>query len=250
MRPVAVCNELSGVNEIMKSHLVPMSDVLSTDIRESRINNMPWLDVDFRARSGKHLEERRGCGLYGIFFNPPGKESDDQLIYLGKYLGLKNDPFEGDVVKNRWWAHVATISFRGRRNSIAPATLQVLMESENLPEQLYNGLAGADALIHKDRGCGAGLNRVKFAISHWDFFKDASPEEILRAFSAVYIQVEPEDCVTSLDQIRGSVSEAEKAQINELGPVCNAGPAGLAVQKVVDRENFTRTVVAALQDKL
>jgi hypothetical protein len=196
------------------------------------------------------LKERRGCGLYGIFFNPPGNESDERLIYLGKYLGLKNDPFDGDVVKNRWWAHVATMSFRGRRNSIAPATLRVLLESEHLPEQIYNGLAEADAFIHKDRGCGAGLNRVKFAISHWDFFRDASPEEILRAFSAVYIQVEPEDCVTSLNQIRDSVSEAETAQINELGPICNAGPAGLAVHKAIDKDNFTRTVVAALQDKL
>jgi hypothetical protein len=72
----------------------------------------------------------------------------------------------------------------------------------------------------------------------------------LRAFSAVYIQVEPEDCVTSLNQIRDSVSEAETAQINELGPICNAGPAGLAVHKAIDKDNFTRTVVAALQDKL
>ena len=234
----------------MNTHRVPLSDVLSAGIREPRISSMPWLDVDFRARSSQHLKERRGCGLYGIFFNPPGKDSDDQLIYLGKYLGLKNDPFDGDIVKNRWWAHVATISFRGRRNSIAPATLQSLLDSAYLPEQLYNGLADADALIHKDRGCGAGLNRVRFAISHWDFFKDASPEEILKAFSAVYIQVEPDDCVTSRDQIRHSVSEAEKAQINELGPVCNAGPAGLAVQKAVDRESFARAAIAALREKL
>ena len=233
----------------MRTHLVSLSDVLSAEIREPRISSMPWLDMDFRARSSQHLEERRGCGLYGIFFNPPGKESDEQLIYVGKYLGLKNDPFDGDVIKNRWWTHVASISFRGRRNSISPSTLQSLLESAYLPEKLYNGLADAGALIHKDRGCKAGLNRLRFAISHWDFFKDASPEEILKAFSAVYIQVEPADCVKSLGQIREGISEAEKAHINELGPICNVGPAGLAVQKAVDRESFARTAIEALREK-
>ncbi len=61
-----------------------------------------------------------GPGIYLLFY-------EGRLIYIGKFLGVRNAPFSGDVTSQRWWAHIGTITMRGHRVSFPKGSLARIM---------------------------------------------------------------------------------------------------------------------------
>lgn len=157
-----------------------------------------------------------GAGLYGVCYQ-------DKLVYVGKYLGRGNDPFSGNVVSTRWWAHFASLTMRGHRISIPQMTRARLLNNPPIPlnSKLRKLLSTAPLGIAKDAGCGASLNRILFASKHWGRFGSGKPNTVLGDFSFVYVRIRKGSTKKSIVQLRQKISEAEADVIAQLCLMAN-----------------------------
>lgn len=161
-----------------------------------------------------------GAGLYGLCF-------DDQLIYVGSYLGnIKSGAnFSGDVVSARWWTHIGAITARGNCLHIAPSSLNALRKKLGLDHEMVTGfLAASDlSLLHKDSGNLGPLRRLFFAALHHDVFlpHDADPVDVLSRFTFMYVRYDSMPKEMNTQSLKSRIEEAEKALIKKLAPICN-----------------------------
>lgn len=178
---------------------------------------VPFLDLAFRARRRRDLAPFVGPGLYGVFF--AYDRAPAELVYVGKYLGRRSDPSGGDVVRDRWWAHAASLTMRGHRVSLHAATVAAL-DAQLAPEHPFRLLIGARDTLERDRGCQAGLNRALFAANFVEDFAQLADCAATRArFSFAYLRIaDPGDDVNA---IRRRIGEAEDRLIDALRPRCN-----------------------------
>lgn len=157
-----------------------------------------------------------GAGLYGVCYQ--GK-----LVYVGSYLGRGNDPFLGNVVSTRWWAHLASLTMRGHRISIPQMTRARLLNNPPTPinPKLRKLLSAAPPEISRATGCVASLNRILFASKHWGRLGSGKPNTVLGDFSFVYVRVGKGSTKKSISQLRQQITEAEKEVIAQLCPMAN-----------------------------
>ena len=161
----------------------------------------------------------RGAGLYGLFYK-------GSLIYIGKFLGQKNNPWAGNIVVNRWWAHIATVTAFGHRISFSPSIWQQLQdESPNHPLIIALGKVVRQQVFATDRGGATSLKRLMFARKHWDTFGHGQPENILRDFCFVYVRATGNGAGNDIEGIRQAISSAEQDAVVEFSPCCNRGGA-------------------------
>ena len=155
-------------------------------------------------------------GVYAVFF-------DDQLLYIGKYQGKKIDPFAGDVVRERWAKHLATMTCRGKSLSMAKQTLRssrAIIQEHSYDTPLADALSTCDqAVTETDRGCVTVLPRVRFALERSDAFSEALPSSLGR-FHFVYLTV-PSSTDEGAREIRNRISEIEDQLITYLQPILN-----------------------------
>ena len=80
--------------------------------------------------------------------------------------------------------------------------------------------------LSTDRGCISSLNRIRFAMQHWNAFADFN-QGVLNRFTFLYGQIQPR--AVNEDWIRGAVSDLERDLVALLQPPCNGNvPAGQA----------------------
>ena len=205
-------------------------DCSAKDVLDVRVLSKGRADVEFlnwriSARSMNERHERAelfgGPGLYGLCF-------DDALIYIGSYRGVASskEPFSGDVVASRWWAHVASITARGHKVHVARSSIKALSDEFGDTHPLVAGLQGASdpAVLHKDAGCLSPLRRLQFAAEHWDQFSGAniSPVALMGRFRFVYVAPRGLHHNGDYDVVRSQIVLKEKQLIEALAPVCNA----------------------------
>lgn len=195
----------------MKIHEFQGSDVIDVRQDQPLRGNPAFADLVFRPRRNLAPSVVAGAGVYATLF-------DNRLIYLGKFQGTKGNPFGGNVVDARWTKHMATLTLRGRRISVPNQTI-IELSSRHPDHPAVIGIMGADqGFLSTDKGCISSLNRIRFAMQHWDAFADFN-SRVLNRFQFLYCQMQPRS--VSEDWIRGAVSDLERDLVAQLQPPCN-----------------------------
>ena len=195
----------------MKIYSFQGSDVIDVRQDQPLPRNPGFADLVFRPRRNLAPSVVAGAGIYTIHF-------DGNLIYLGKFQGTKGNTFGGSVVDARWTKHMGTLTMRGRRVSVPNQTIAELA-SRHRDHPTVAGILDADRkVVSKDKGCISSLNRIRFAMQHWDAFSNFN-SEVLSRFTFLYGQIQP--YAVSEDWIRGAVSDLERDLVAYLQPPCN-----------------------------
>ena len=221
--------------------------------------NPDWTNLIFRRRK---VEEGdfRGPGIYACFFQ-------DKLIYIGKFLGKRHAPYEGDITRARWDKHLATLTLRGRSLSFSKRTFDHIF---SLPQDARpTGLeASSRESLTRDRGALSTFNRFKFSQANWTSFL-ALDTAALDKFKFVYVRLHTNARVNELhgfEGVRRAISATEALLVDQLQPCCNAcipnGPypsvlgvddfeksAQGAIQKIFEADDIVNTLIKALPSK-
>jgi len=187
------------------------------DFRESPSipGNPEWMNIRFKRRLKLDNSQFTGLGVYAGFF-------DNQLIYIGKFLGQKTNPFAGNVIDARWTKHVGTLTLRGRNLSYSTRALDEIYQL-SLPEALLGFLQADRQLLSRDRGMSSTLNRFQFGAENWEIFKTLEMKTLKR-FHFIYVRLTKGEHFDDIchDTLRRIVSEVEDHQVATLRPRCNA----------------------------
>lgn len=177
--------------------------------------NPSWMNLRFKRRAGLDNSQFTGLGIYAGFF-------DNQLIYIGKFLGQKSNPFAGNVIDARWTKHVGSLTLRGRNLSYSTRALDEIYQL-SLPEALLDFLRTNRTLLSRDRGMNSTLNRFQFGAENWDIFKMLEMSTLQR-FHFIYVRLTKGEHLDGMchDTLRKVVSNVEDHQVANLRPRCNA----------------------------
>lgn len=171
-------------------------------------------------------EKLIGPGIYAICY-------DQQLVYIGKYLGQKKNPFAGNVVRLRWLQHLGSMTMRDRRVSLSKRSINVLLdpnfshshyeliESLALAFENDGSLGSTMPFLQRDRGCLSTVNRVLFALENWPLFSKADGPD-LEGFSFHYFRVERPNAEIWTEALRALISNLEDCLVEKFRPPCNA----------------------------
>ena len=196
----------------MKIHEFQGSDVIDVRQDEPLPGNPAFADLIFRPRRNLAPSVVAGAGIYAILF-------DGSLKYLGKFQGTKGNPFGGSVVDARWTKHVSTLSLRGRSISVPNQTITELANSHRHHPAVVGIVGGDRRVVSKDKGCISSLNRIRFAMQHWDDAFANFNSGVLNRFTFLYGQIQPR--AVNEDWIRVAVSDLERDLVARLQPPCN-----------------------------
>lgn len=207
-------------------------DIIDVVERENLPGMPGWMNLQFKVKPGLAKDDFKGAGIYAIFYK-------GELIYIGKFLGKKKAPFEGNVIDTRWTKHIGTLTLRSRTLSMAQKTLHRLFQENH---SLILDLQSSNIkTLKRDRGNASTYNRFVFGLAHWSVFK-SSLSEGLKGFEFLYVSLEPEAVShLSVQDIRSHISSTEGKLVNEFLPKCNAVVASnkclppLEQQQVADR---------------
>lgn len=177
--------------------------------------NPSWMNVNFKAKPVNNESLFIGPGIYAGFF-------DNQLIYIGKYLGRKANPFSGNILDARWVKHLGSMTLRGRQLSFSRSALYEITQRDLVDELVEIKKADFDTL-NRDRGMLCTLNRFVFGMSNWSSFNRLN-QEVLARFQFVYIRVDQHPILNHLsyETIRNMISIVEDNLVARLKPRCNA----------------------------
>ena len=182
-------------------------------------------NVHLRPTSGVK-EKLIGPGIYAVCY-------DQKLIYIGKYLGQKKNPFAGNIARLRWIQHLGSMTMRDRRVSLSRRSLNVLLDPDfsHRHNSLIHSLAeafdkdhapgSAKPFLQRDRGCLSTVNRVLFALEHWSLFSKADGPA-LGGFSFHYFRVERPSSELAIKNLRTLISTIEDRLVEAFRPPCNA----------------------------
>lgn len=188
------------------------------DLQPAPRHPVPFLNLRFRPKRQVDMTLFRGAGLYAVLF-VPRHDAAAELVYVGKFLGRRNDPSGGNVVSSRWWTHAASMTMRGHRVSLNRATREAIAQA--LPSGHPFIALGDVPALQKDRGCQAGMNRVLFAAEHSADFLQLEHCAATRArMRFAYLRIG--DPGGDIGQIRRKIGDAERRIIEALRPRCNS----------------------------
>lgn len=210
----------------MQIHEFEFRDILSTGetVPPEKVRcGVPFLNLNFRPANTRGIASAlRGCGIYAIFF----REDDDAptLIYIGKFRGVKTDPFAGNIASARWWRHAASFSMRGDKIHVSNSIIDKLERHLQTTPHSFSKIVETRSCMKVDKGCLGAWNRIRFAMNHWDRFEKASGAEILSRFKVRYIQLPAPSAPPSAQgilQLRARIGCLESRLIAEFLPRCN-----------------------------
>jgi hypothetical protein len=153
-----------------------------------------------------------GAGVYALFYK-------SQLAYVGSYRGKKSSPFGGNVAKDRWWTHLASLTMRGHRISMRESM------REDIPIETLNStfqcvLKNPPKALHKPVGCVTSKNRILFANRFWEDFQRENHSSVIAEFYFSYARY-TSNIFKSTNHLRDSIAKVEEQLIDELKPPCN-----------------------------
>ncbi len=176
----------------------------------------PWANVGRRnvaATSNSH--ELAGGGIYACFWR-------EVLIYIGSFVGPKEDPFGGHVA-DRISKHVLGFTLRAKELGFEKGPLLSIIDKLGGP--IAQDLNAARRLSDRlERGTiKATFNKARFAKLHWDDLRTATPEDLLNQFSFAYRRLDPLQVPTpdkrTVKQLW--ITPIEKRLIQIFQPICN-----------------------------
>ena len=188
------------------------SEIMTMLYRGPLPGSLPFADSNFRAtESGPNFV---GAGLYACFFG-------ERLIYIGKYLGKRQDWQQGNVIEMRWIKHVGTFTMRARNLGFSAVAYDAITEhcaqqGTAVPEAIRDAFRQADCnVLQRETGCMTTYRRFLVA-SRIHAEKDglASPTD----FSFLYTRMEAS---SRIPQLRERVSAAEVEIFQKIHPQGN-----------------------------
>ena len=203
------------MSNIVQSRVYNAVELLSFERGTPKLG-VGFLDMNIRSKPRPADNEQFiGAGLYGVGF-------DDQLIYVGEFLGKSKArmAFEGNVAKMRWWAHLGSLTARSNKLHVSRTKLERLRQ-EIPGHQMLEALSGAGERLHNDQGCLGAENRLRFACEYWDDFASDDYGKVAGRFSFVYARISPDFSHVPFDTIKTSVLAAESQAKAELRPRAN-----------------------------
>jgi hypothetical protein len=191
-------------------------DIFTIDLVTPFPGMPSWTNLNFRKKNSENHKIFYGPGIYAIFF-------EKYLIYIGKFLGKKGDPFAGDIREERWRKHLGTISIRDRNISFSPRTLEEIRK-KNL--SIFKAMDWSNEELVKfltqDR-IRSTPNRFSFGLQTGWCYKERISEKDLHNFQFLYLSLNKEDLNDiDVDNIRNLVSNAENELIKSFQPYCNS----------------------------
>ena len=130
--------------------------------------HLSYAKYKFKEKINTKEKKFNGAGVYGIFL-------DDQLIYIGKFQGQKDDWNSGNVVKTRWVKHIGTFTMLDKTVSFNPTIYSKILENIKLSlntnknlKTLHSGFISANKnILTRDMGCKSSLERFLIAEKIW-----------------------------------------------------------------------------------
>lgn len=198
-------------------------DVLSIEVTNTGRAGVWFLNWNVVARPSKDRlgmndSNFSGMGVYGLCF-------DNKLIYIGSYLGGKDNCFSGDVVSSRWWTHIGGITARGNRVHLARKSLDALRREFGEDHSVVKGFLNSNDLmeLHTDNGNLSPLRRLRFAANYSrDFLGAEPPSATLSRFRFVYARIHPSPDELDTSLLKEHILNCEKKLIKHFVPICNS----------------------------
>jgi hypothetical protein len=250
---------LSGI--FMKIHFnhFPATQILRVDVLTEGRANVPFLNwrvvPKAMAKRDSPRDEFAGAGIYGVCF-------DDQLIYIGSFLGsggvkvngVKAATSAGDIVAGRWWQHFGSITGRSHKLNVAASTYEKLSAefgSDHLMVAAFR--AAPQDMISKDAGCLGASERLRFAAKHLAEFigGQVEPAHLLARFCYVYARLDGLPVGIAAHELSRRIKIAEATLIETLHPEVNT--AGRIINQMpvsLDCIQVREKVLEALRDAL
>ena len=212
----------------------------------------PFADCRFILRRELSSDTRyklAGPGIYAICYK-------QELIYLGKYLGQRKNPFAGNVARLRWVQHLGSMTMRDRRVSLSKSSLDFLLSREfsHSNHELIQSLASVfetdrspsaiKPFLQRDRGCFSTVNRVLFALKNWPEFSNPEGPD-LSQFSFHYFRIVQPTSEPNVESLRTLISSTEDCLVEAFRPTCNA-----TIAQVSAHDNENAHILDNLGDKL
>jgi hypothetical protein len=191
---------------------LPADEIISVERKVPLQTAMPFADTIFK-RKTKH-SSFGGAGLYAAYF-------DDQLIYIGKFMGRKGNWSGGNVVEARWTKHIGTFTMRARDigfSARAFAEISRHMEASEscVPMELSEGFRNIKKeVLCRETGCMTTFSRFHVASDVWRL---TNGEIDLGRFTFIYSKLEGD---WSIEPVRALVSAAETDLLSRYHPPGN-----------------------------
>jgi len=212
------------------------SDVMDMQQRGSIQGSLPFADCAFRAnRSGPDFV---GAGLYACFYR-------NQLIYVGKYLGMRDAWRQGNVIAMRWVKHIGTFTMRARHLGFSDAAYDAVVahyqqSRTEADDAIQNGFLSADrCVLVRETGCMTTFRRFLVASR---IHAETGGEASLEGFSFLYTRV---DADGTTPELRERVSAAEAKLLQRVHPEGNTIPNAFPPARV-DQSEVRRLLEDAL----
>ena len=216
------------------------ADLFVVRLATCLVGNPAWANLKIDSNRSLHRDDARGAGLYAIHFQ-------GRLLYVGKFLGTKADPFGGNVCFTRWAKHLGTLTLRDRRISFSRKPVDDMRRRHPLIPPLADIMAASELpVIIKPRGRVSSLNRALFAAENWATLSQLTDAQGLADFTIIYTRVEAGD-THSPAELRSAIGAAERAVIALARPRCNSQiPEGTAGEmSLEDTGRILETELAA-----
>lgn len=159
-------------------------------------------------------ERHSGPGVYACFW-------DGGLFYVGTFAGNR-EPQLGHVAKERWGKHIAGMTLRGHRLSIARRWLRRIANDHRGP--LAELIVAADpTILARDKGLQTQYSKFRFAERYWSHFEKLD-DVMLGQFSFVYVRPSLEGRLAGISKatLDGHLRQIEQKAIDRLEPPCNS----------------------------
>jgi hypothetical protein len=187
-------------------------EIVSIERKVPLQHGLPSADTIFKGKAKHH--SFGGAGLYAAYF-------DDQLIYIGKFMGRKGNWAGGNVVEARWTKHIGTFSMRARHigfsaRAFAEITRHIEASESGIPAELAEGIRNAKKeLLCRETGCMSTFSRFRVASDIWRL---TNGEVDLSRFNFIYSKLDGD---WSTEPVRAQVSAAETDMLNRYHPPGN-----------------------------
>jgi len=99
------------------------NEVINVGTAPPLLGHLPFANKVFKPSKIHPKSNFKGAGLYAVFF-------DNQLIYVGKFLGTKRNWDAGNVIASRWVKHIGTFSMLDRKLSFSKRALEAILDQE------------------------------------------------------------------------------------------------------------------------
>lgn len=198
-----------------RSHAYNGNDLFKISTKPAVIGNPAWADLVIQGQNASQ-RAHHGPGIYACFF-------ENQLIYIGKFLGKKLSPFSGSVLSMRWEKHVGSMTLRAQKLSFSKKAFWNICNRPSQSGPVQDIRAANPRTVIRDRGIMSNYKRVLFAETHWHLF-NAPAALPLELFDFLFVAVvdDPVSLGLSTLQIRKIVSDVESSLVQVMRPCCNA----------------------------